>query len=275
MSTVGVTERAAFRRCRLAWAWMYKDRLQLADVSSRATTVGLFVHEALAKYYTAIKDGTCTPTTPQEILAEVTERYRDALSHDRLVEAVELYERYMMHKLDFDWRIHTVEHEVAVKVPKTKTTLVGRIDLLISRNGAYWVVDHKTRRAYSTGFKLETDDQVTAYIWMLRKSGINVAGVLYNELGKRKTPPYVQVAEATRTERQLQTFEEDLVQEVRDMTSNKTRIYPSFGEHCGWCDMRSLCVCRTDKGNEDLIRQVYYQTKPPRGEASMVDIDLE
>jgi CRISPR/Cas system-associated exonuclease Cas4 (RecB family) len=265
MRTIGVTARAAFRRCKLAWKWQYVDRLELIDKSNLASTVGIAVHEALAKYMTdklgAPNDDIYTPEYFDALAEEMGKKYDSLLTMDKLIEAKTLITNYGMYRQDRRWVVRAVEKQLQAAIPKTRVRLTGRIDGLVIYDGQWWIVDHKTVRSYATPFKLDTDDQVTAYVWLARQAKINVQGVIYNEIGKRKYPPLVNVSYVTRTSRQLEYFEECLIEEARDMTSKNTRVYPSFGEHCGWCQMRSLCLCRADKGNVDLLKEHYYQVK--------------
>jgi len=67
----------------------------------------------------------------------------------------------------------------------------GTIDLLIKNSkGEYWIIDHKTAKTiYEDKFFLNTNDQITAYIWAMRKLGYPVRGFIYQELLKKIPEP--------------------------------------------------------------------------------------
>jgi hypothetical protein len=63
----------------------------------------------------------------------------------------------------------------------------GRIDLIVQdKDGFYWLVDHKTAARFedTTEFLIR-DEQCKSYAWAIQRMlGINVRGVIYNELYK-------------------------------------------------------------------------------------------
>lgn len=63
----------------------------------------------------------------------------------------------------------------------------GTVDLLIKNpKGEYWIIDHKTAgKIYDDKFSLNTNEQITAYIWALRQLGYDIKGFIYQELLKK------------------------------------------------------------------------------------------
>lgn len=259
--SVGVTERRTFRRCRLAWRYAYKDRLALADAGDRATALGWVLHQALAVWYE--NDRTADLNTL--FLAAAAQ---EGLSSERINEGRDLVRNYIRYRLDTDWDVRHVGLYLRAHVPGTRADMIGEVDMVVARSGRLWLVDHKTARSYATPSKLETDDQMTAYIWLAQRCGYNVRGALYNEIGKRKTPPFVQVAELVRSNAQLLSFQKNLTLEVRDMTSKNTRVYPSFDQHCAWCEYRSLCITENDSGDTKRVIETFYKPRPLRRDSN-------
>jgi hypothetical protein len=69
----------------------------------------------------------------------------------------------------------------------------GRIDLLVQETcfpNRYWIVDHKTTGNMGSVEWLDLDEQGGSYCWALReKLGLNIAGVVYNQLLKDYPKP--------------------------------------------------------------------------------------
>lgn len=65
----------------------------------------------------------------------------------------------------------------------------GRLDALAQDDdGNYWVIDWKTAAQIREDHEfLELDDQVTGYVWAMKKAGLNVRGFIYHE--QRKAYP--------------------------------------------------------------------------------------
>ena len=67
----------------------------------------------------------------------------------------------------------------------------GTVDLLVKNSkDEYWVIDHKTTGKMTNNLNfLNTDEQITTYIWAMKKLGYNVKGFIYQELLKRVPSP--------------------------------------------------------------------------------------
>jgi hypothetical protein len=63
----------------------------------------------------------------------------------------------------------------------------------------------------------------------------------------------------TRSPRFVQTFEESLTGEVREMLSTKTSLYPNFHKECSFCDYKSLCRTQSDRGDFKLLMKLDYE----------------
>lgn len=65
----------------------------------------------------------------------------------------------------------------------------GKVDALVTRDGEYFLLEHKTAAAIDKGYieKLPLDFQVTLYAHYLERfMNIRIAGVIYNVIGKAK-----------------------------------------------------------------------------------------
>lgn len=67
----------------------------------------------------------------------------------------------------------------------------GRLDMLAQdENGKYYIFDWKTARTISQDYEfLYLDDQISSYVWALRKLGLDVRGFVYHEQRKAFPQP--------------------------------------------------------------------------------------
>jgi len=97
-------------------------------------------------------------------------------------------ENYLSHRTSAEFDI---DHNGTLLFKDKPVHYDGTIDLLIKNpDGEYWIVDHKTAKTiYDDKFFLNTNDQITAYIWAMRKLGYPVKGFIYQELLKKIPEP--------------------------------------------------------------------------------------
>lgn len=68
----------------------------------------------------------------------------------------------------------------------------GRIDLIVKDTftGKYWIIDHKTAGQFGGTEHYEIDTQASSYVWATKRVlGIDVAGVIFQELRKKAPEP--------------------------------------------------------------------------------------
>ena len=61
-----------------------------------------------------------------------------------------------------------------------------------------------------------------------------------------------------RTNRQLDSFQENLFHETSEMHDPRTPIYPSKTRECIYCDFKQLCRVQEDKGDVENMKQFLY-----------------
>lgn len=72
----------------------------------------------------------------------------------------------------------------------------GRIDLIVEdlTTHKYWIVDHKTAAQFGNTEWLDLDTQGGSYVWAIKQMlGIDVDGVIYNQLRKKAPEPPAQL----------------------------------------------------------------------------------
>lgn len=99
---------------------------------------------------------------------------------------------------------------------KSKTfRLQGKIDAIVAIDGQYWIVEYKTAGQINQGYfeRLELDDQITTYMYAVRKAfGIQAAGVIYRVLKK----PSIRQTKKESLEQFCQRLEADYADPARE-----------------------------------------------------------
>jgi hypothetical protein len=199
---IRTSDRSFFKRCRVLWDFTSKIRqnwepLQRID----ALDFGTAMHEALQAYYEPTTWGNQGLQEQNALRAffisadKVGARVKlGALEfEDRWKELRVLGEGMLNHyfmwapKRDNFTPIFTeVEFEVPIPGMHGDVMYQGRIDLIIQDEFGYWIVDHKTTAQLADTQWLWLDDQCSSYAWAIQKQlGLNIRGVIYNELRKK------------------------------------------------------------------------------------------
>lgn len=86
-----------------------------------------------------------------------------------------------------DWTVVASEHKLELPLPDpegnpSRFLVRARIDLLarFKPNGKLWLWDHKTGANLPKGKDLDFEDQFGLYIWLLRQTGHEIQGCVYN-----------------------------------------------------------------------------------------------
>jgi len=256
---VHVTELESYRTCGLYWWFSYREQLRpKQEEPGTPLWFGTGTHYALAEFY---RRG----VHPREALLGWGEY--QGCSVPLLEEVLDHYDEVYRSDLD-RWEPLSIETPVRVRVPKTRVYLVGTFDLVVRDRGrgGVWVVDHKTRTYFDSPEDLELNEQVTGYLWLAEKIGLSPRGVIWNEIKKAspRSSPRVQEffrrTELLRSKTELDQFEDDLRETVREMSSKSLKVYANPGYQCSrWaCPYRILCRARRQGSSiEDLRRSLF------------------
>ncbi len=259
---VHVTELSEFRTCRLSWSWAYQEGL-IPKVERVGTALwfGTAVHHSLAKFY---GEG----VSPLEAL--LTWPGYQGSSVPLLEGVLEHYEQTYRGDLD-RWEVLSIETPYRVRVPHTRSYLIGTFDLRVRDRvtGHVLIVDHKTRSYFDGSEDLELNEQATAYSWLARQIGQPARGVLWNEIRKAtpalnpRTTEFFRRTELVRSNVELDQFEEDLRRTVREMSSKHLVIYPNPGIHCSiWhCPFRIPCRARRQGSDVEAVKEALFTTE--------------
>lgn len=188
----------SFRRCPLQWRFKYVEGLK-AKERGLPLKRGSWMHELLEVHYQggdwrerqALLTGQF-----MELFEEEREQYGDLPA-----ETERMMTSYLMRwaKHDAGLEIVDVEIDEQVKLPNGDSFRFI-IDLLVKEeDGGLWIWDHKTSGEFlPEGFML-IDAQLSRYFWAARKIGIDVRGILFNEVITR-APTLPKVLQSGRLE---------------------------------------------------------------------------
>lgn len=158
--------------------------------------------------------------------------------------------------------------------------LRGTLDsLLQDKNGKVYPLERKTYAARPEPSKLQHDDQMLAYLWILTQLfGVaNVGGVLYDGLWKREKPPakrgttkQLEMADLfyrdifPRPPEEIEEFGILLKQEVEDMAEAimKKRFFINrTWQGCWDCSMSKLCAAMSRGEDVEYVTSTFYQQR--------------
>jgi hypothetical protein len=135
-----------------------------------------------------------------------------------------------------------VEVEFEVPIPRLvikglPVVYQGRVDLVVEDEfGEYWIWDHKTAAQFGTTQHLALDEQCGSYIWALKhKLGINIAGVVYNELRKKVPHAPHQNKNGFLSVNKQQDTTLDLFLEAMEALGHTPSMYESYIEYLTEC----------------------------------------
>jgi hypothetical protein len=201
---IRTSDRKTFKRCRQLWQFSSKIRENWTPLfRTPALDFGTAIHRALQAYYepSTWDDYNLRCKNAMEgffaSISEVEQKVR--------VAGLELELRFDepramgMEMLDYyfqwapkhdDFRPILVEQEFSVPIPGYPfLRYEGRVDLVVENEYGYWIWDHKTAASFQGTEWLVLDDQCTSYAWgLLAQLGLDIKGVMYNELSK--SPPH-------------------------------------------------------------------------------------
>lgn len=152
----------------------------------------------------------------------------------------------------------TLEAKVATNA-KVDYFLFGTLDLIVKSKstGQVYVMDHKTTTSLGSQFfqQWKPNHQVSAYILLAQKHGLECSEALIQGIQVVKTKQEVCRVPSRRSEEELQDFVATLVYEAdRFMESNKNKFYPGASDYtCGayaGCQFLDLCTASVGVRNE-------------------------
>lgn len=181
-----------FRKCQKYWYWKYvKQLLPMHDTT--ALSNGKVFHEAMAKYYEAIRDGQDSAHARFNAVAYLMDT---PLPEE---EKIKLRAAFTMYSLQYQydpWKVIAIEEDFEqlftlrvkwnVYQRSVEVYLTGRVDLVVEWDNRIFIVDHKTTKwiVSKVAEANALSDQATGYIalWNAAHPDRPAAGAIYNIL---------------------------------------------------------------------------------------------
>jgi hypothetical protein len=230
MAEIHVTEREQFKMCRRKWKYQTLWEIVPTHEPRGALWIGTGGHYAMGNYYASgkTKDPWVSAVewiednVPQEEIANFwpDEAREFDETTDLLHSVLTGYVSYAERNDDF--KVVDVERPMKIRVPHTRSFLVGTLDLLVERKNRYWDVDHKFLAHFISPEILELDDQMTAYLWLIWKTyGTMPGGAIYNQF-RKKIPARPQILQkgGLSKAKNIDTTYDIYMQAIRDNNLN-------------------------------------------------------
>jgi hypothetical protein len=208
---IRTSDRGYFKRCRQLWDFTSKIRQNYEPIQRYpAFDFGTAIHAGLQAYYEPSTWGDLK-VQQANALEAFHKTYADLGIKIRLgaLEFEETFDEEValgirMLEYYFTWAPERdknfkpifVEIEFEVSIPGLDLPYQGRIDLIVEvfddegNSLGYWIVDHKTAKAFQDTAWLWLDDQCSSYAWAMKQQlGLDIRGVMFNQLKKKPPDP--------------------------------------------------------------------------------------
>ena len=144
----------------------------------------------------------------------------------------------------------------------------GMIDLIVEELDGLHIMDHKTTKQFDNEWFLDTDEQLTSYMWALKmeKPDLILSGGYYNELLKQVPQPIEPLSKRRdgrlfSTNRRNRVLLEDFVKALDEAEEDKDK-YEDYLEYLGLKGnpyFRRTHVYRNAKELELIGRNIFYE----------------
>ena len=189
---IHVTDRRTFKECRRRYRYQCVDRITSREEKADALWFGSASHHAMARLGEKQMHTKYLPLSKAIEIAQVgwyefRQNTRSEPDTDVEYLATEMLKRYQERYFeeDQDKKVLAVEVPIELEFKELGVTLVATIDQIVEWRNHKWGKDFKNLKNLTDPKVLEMDDQMTAYMWVLRKAGYNVRGMIYDQLRKK------------------------------------------------------------------------------------------
>lgn len=267
MRRISNSELATWNTCQRKYYYEFDLSLE-PKVTGGALGRGVLLHESLAHYYEARKQGLShsdSVLAGKKVLNDAL-RSDNVFAHETVMEVMTLVTGYWnYYQGDPDWEILEVEKGYDLPIEDGVYEYSLRLDLLVRlrSTGDVVLVDHKTCYDFWKQDDLALNPQFPKYIGTLRANGIRVDYALLNQIRTRKLkaptgddlyrrtecrPSRAKVGAALREQiigsRQI-IAHRSLPVEAREQ--NVLRVLNK--QICNWCNVKDLCTAEFDGGD--------------------------
>lgn len=255
MKPIRITELGTMGTCEQKWMYRYGDPDAALDdeEGSRAMTLGTLFHAWWGEWHKT--PGGYNDIVVPNVLAAIPEDRQASITEDIAADAdwmIRRYDQAFIASKD-EWRL--VANEVELEAIVDGLLLQGRADAIFEHipTGDLFLGECKTMRDWRRLDTLTVDPQMTHYYMLLRESGYDIKGVLYDaaksyrwKRDEHKHPPEesFQRVFIDRTEAQCHASLKELhaFNERRTDLVEHTRLpLRNIGQTCSWCWARVRC----------------------------------
>lgn len=246
---VSYSQVSTFDRCELAWDLSYRKGWKTTKRFQKME-LGSMVGKLLNVLYATKDEEAIVPLVNSWLEGET-----DGFVLPNVATAVWLAKRYFHDVMPTQvFRVIGIEKhfEVLLETPLgRKFILQGYIDLLVENlDGTIWVWEHKTTGRFWTPIQAQMDPQLPTYAAGLRALGINVVGIVVNQLNNY---PYVKKETVTpdklfkqehtyRTPVELDNFLINVGRKVDRMIDLGPFPERSLRRECDRCQFQEPCL---------------------------------
>jgi hypothetical protein len=272
LSMISSTELQAYRVCRRRWLYDKEQEILPKSIPT-ALWFGSAGHRALERYHSnnrtledlmaGLRQGV------DEQIVDLTDQQgfcREAVMADidahygEVADLLMLYEQFDQQTTQPAWTVMETERRFHIEIAPDVPPLTGQLDLLVRRDGALTIVDHKFYSRVPDRRTLHLDTQITAYCYIVWKAcGELPRQAILNVLVKKKpsitvrapklgTPPWQGRCVRLETSRSLeavQAFEQRAIVQMREMVQTAQepeRAYPNPAWQCPSCSYYHCCL---------------------------------
>lgn len=278
MRKISNSEVATWLRCQRKYYYEFDLNLQ-PNVQGQALSRGVLLHEILATYYQALKDGG-NHSTAMNIGRGVLMQFMgqaDQFAIETVMEVDRLLAGYWaFYNGNPDWEIIEVEKQYDVPITDDYEFSM-RLDLLVKdrKTGDLAIVDHKTTYDFWQPEDVELNGQFPKYIAALRANGIMVNKVIINQIRTRKiksTSPddLYRHAICKPSQAKLTNAMKEQILASEEISKHRTlsiEVKQNISKRvlskdiCKNCDVRPLCISEFDGGDISLMASTEFKQR--------------
>lgn len=259
-----------YRSCPRAYLHRYEQGIRKRGEKAEALAFGTAIHAALEAYWLG-KPEQIEPILFEQLQGEELARARAMLDGYAL--------RWDTDRTEHGLRAVAVEASFRCPIydPRTGKRIrgierAGKVDaIVVDKFGAHWVLEHKTTSSdVGPGSpywdRLQVDTQISYYVLGAKALGYDVAGVIYDVLGKPKISRRLATPEAERkytkegrlyaTQRDVDETIEEYAERVRAAIAERPETYYARAEifrleqelsECQLDDVATIQAMRADR----------------------------
>lgn len=182
------SEVSSWLQCRKKYYYEYVLDLE-PKKSSDAINKGVLIHALLENYYAGkamgLDEASCRESAMEPLMIAAQATYADMVELGKVRDLVYAYFDHYM-ETDERYEVYAVETKLKSDL-SDEYALVGTVDLIWrdKEDGKYIMVDHKSSYNFWTDEQSSISGQFVKYVYLGKSLGLDVKGVMVNQLRTR------------------------------------------------------------------------------------------